>query len=157
MGRAVRKVPANWAHPKDEHGSYIPLFDRFETALADWQEGNRQWEAGYMEDFRFFPEAPERRWKPKPDDPSYDLPYAEWAGPCPLKEDCMPDWPESERTHLQMYETTTEGTPISPVMVSAEQLALWLADNNASVFAGITAAYETWLEAILDQVNAPEE
>lgn len=59
--------------------------------------------------------------------------------------DVMPDWPESERTHYQMYEDTTEGTPISPVMESPEALARWLADNNASAFAGMTASYEAWL------------
>ena len=57
----------------------------------------------------------------------------------------MPDWPESERTHLQMYESTSEGTPISPVMETPEQLARWLADTGASAFAGMTATYEQWL------------
>ena len=41
-----------------------------------------------------------------------------------------PDWPDSERTHWQMYEQTSEGTPISPVMESPEALARWLVDNN---------------------------
>lgn len=60
----------------------------------------------------------------------------------------MPDWPESERTHLQMYEDTTEGTPISPVMKTAEELARWLADNNASSFGDHTATYDQWLTMI---------
>ena len=57
----------------------------------------------------------------------------------------MPDWPETERTHYQMYETTTEGTPISPVMSSPEELARWLVDNEADAFAGQPASYEAWL------------
>lgn len=58
----------------------------------------------------------------------------------------MPQWPDSERTHYQMYECTTEGTPISPVMESPEALARWLADNQASA-CGVnqTATYEQWL------------
>lgn len=58
----------------------------------------------------------------------------EWCGPRPVPEDYMPDWQEEERTHLQMYESTTEGTPISPIMATKEELARWLADTNASAF-----------------------
>jgi len=60
----------------------------------------------------------------------------------------MPEWPESERTHIQMYETCSEGTPISPVMDDPEKLAHWLADNGASAFGGMTATYEQWLATI---------
>lgn len=62
--------------------------------------------------------------------------------------DVMPDWPEAERTHLQMYETCSEGTPISPVCATAEELARWLADNGASAFGNRTATYEQWLATI---------
>jgi len=47
-----------------------------------------------------------------------------------------------------MYETCTEGTPISPVMDSLETLARWLADNGASAFGEMTATYEQWLKII---------
>lgn len=57
----------------------------------------------------------------------------------------MPHWREEERTHYQMYETTTEGTPISPVMKSPEALAKWLVDNKVSAYAGMTASYDAWL------------
>jgi hypothetical protein len=60
----------------------------------------------------------------------------------------MPQWPEEERTHWQMYEDTSEGTPISPVMESPEALARWLVDNGASAFADQTASYEAWLATI---------
>ena len=60
----------------------------------------------------------------------------------------MPLFEEGEATHLQMYQTTSEGTPISPVMESAEELAHWLADNKASSFAGYTTTYECWLSLI---------
>jgi hypothetical protein len=162
MGREIRKVPADWQHPKNEHGNYIPLFDGFNESLKDWDEGARQWDAGYMEDFRFFPESNDRHWKPKPDEPEYQISYAEWAGPRPRKEEYMPDWPEEERTHIQMYENTTEGTPISPVMSCPRELARWLADNNASAFGSMTASYDDWLAMIENQgfsvsmVSTPE-
>ena len=63
--------------------------------------------------------------------------------------DVMPDFKPEEKTHYQMYETCTEGTPISPVFESPQKLARWLADNNASSFASHTATYEQWLRLIL--------
>lgn len=60
----------------------------------------------------------------------------------------MPSWPESERTHFQMYETTSEGTPISPALPTGEELARWLADHGASAFGTMTATYEQWLAVI---------
>jgi hypothetical protein len=74
--------------------------------------------------------------------------FDDWDGSRPLPEDYMPNWPEAERTHYQMYESTTEGTPISPVYETPEQLARWLADNKASAFAGMSASYEQWLGMI---------
>ncbi len=48
----------------------------------------------------------------------------------------------------QMWETTSEGSPISPVCESPEALAQWLADNRASTFGNMTATYEQWLKMI---------
>lgn len=60
----------------------------------------------------------------------------------------MPDWPDEERTHYQMYESTSEGTPISPPCASEEELADWLVANGASAFADQTASREAWLRTI---------
>ena len=59
------------------------------------------------------------------------------------------------RTHYQMYETTSEGTPISPVMETPEALARWLADNGASAFGKMTATYAQWLNMITGDGCAP--
>lgn len=108
MGREVRRVPANWEHPKNENGNYIPMFGRsFAQEVADWDEAAAKWEQGLKSDWQ-------GGWKPKDADETF--PYSEWAGDRPVESDYMPDWPESERTHYQMYEDTSEGTPISPVM-----------------------------------------
>jgi hypothetical protein len=48
----------------------------------------------------------------------------------------------------QMWETTSEGSPISPVFATPEELARWLADNSASTFGSDTAPYEVWLKMI---------
>lgn len=148
MGRKVRRVPADWQHPKDESGNYIPLLGySFSKKLAEWDEGKRQWDAGFRAKTVWHDGGGYRdEWVPK--DANHDYPYSGWAGDRPEEADYMPDWPESERTHLQMYEDTSEGTPISPVMKEPEELARWLADNNASAFGGMTATYEQWLGTI---------
>ena len=60
----------------------------------------------------------------------------------------MPQWKDEERTHWQMYEDTSEGTPISPVFDCPKKLARWLADTGASAFADRTATYDQWLATV---------
>jgi len=62
----------------------------------------------------------------------------------------MPDWTESERTHLMMYENTSEGTPMSTAFATPEELAQWLAENNVRALGGQTASYEGWLRVARD-------
>lgn len=90
--------------------------------------------------------------------PLLDIPFEEcvelWRKegdanePMPKRENSMPTWDKSECTHLQMYETCSEGTPISPVMDTPENLARWLSDNKASACGSMTATYEEWLAMI---------
>lgn len=132
MGREVRKVPENWQHPKREDGSYIALFDgSYDDAVNDWDERCSAWNRG---DFPEYADEEDRC-----------MSYAEWAGERPRPEKYMPAFLDSECTHYMMYETTTEGTPISPAFATAEELAKWLADTGASAFGYQTANYEQWL------------
>lgn len=48
----------------------------------------------------------------------------------------------------QMWETTSEGSPISPVFQTPEDLAKWLAESGASAFGDMTATYDQWLGMI---------
>ena len=48
----------------------------------------------------------------------------------------------------QMYETCTEGTPISPVCATAEECARYCAEHEVSAFGDMTASYEWWLGVI---------
>ena len=48
----------------------------------------------------------------------------------------------------QMWEDTSEGSPISPAFETPEKLAQWLTDNNASSFGSDTATYGQWLAMI---------
>jgi len=118
MGREVRRVPKGWKHPM-ENGKYKPLLGRsYSDEAADFLSmANKQ---GLQEAVDYYGRAPD-------------------------VNDYMPEWPESERTHLMMYEDTSEGTPISPAFETPEELARWLADNGASAFGSMTASYEEWL------------
>lgn len=121
MGRELRRVPKDWKHPK-ENGKYQPL-----------------WGGLYSKELVAF----EALQKEKGLQEALDN-----HGKAPNKDEYMPEWPENEKTHIQMYEDTSEGTPISPVMDAPEALAQWLVDNKASAFADETATYDQWLSTI---------
>ena len=55
----------------------------------------------------------------------------------------------------QLWSTTTEGTPMSPVFETPEKLAQWLVDTKASTFGTDTATYEEWLRFINRPSGAP--
>jgi len=121
MGREVRRVPANWQHPKDEMtGRYKPLFDGFRYADAAKEFMDKVNAEGLQA-------------------------AIDWCGQAPDQNDYMPNWTEREMTHYMMYEDTSEGTPISPAFSTPEELARWLTDTGASAFGGMTADYEHWL------------
>ncbi len=134
MGREVRKVPKDWKHPEGESLLEGP----WEKEAEKWDEEKVQWDKGFRLSY-----IAEKTWVPK--DADENMPFEEWSGERPVKKDYMPTWKETEKTHLQMYETCSEGSPISPVMKTPEELAHWLVMNEASSFASQTATYDAWL------------
>lgn len=139
MGREVRRVPKDWQHPKNEDGHYVPLFGSgFAVRDAEWQEGYEKWQQGLVRDYAT------NGWKPKPAEYG-SARFSDYDGDRPNPDDYMPKWPAEQATHLMMYETCSEGTPISPAFETPEELARWLADNNASAFGRMGATYEQWL------------
>lgn len=125
MGREIRRVPPNWQHPKKEQlrlvngrygyvEDYQPLYKRdFAEAMEEWYSEWKKWEAGERD-----PDAPAsmryHEWDCGPPDPDY---YQHGIKP----EDC---------TWFQVYETVSEGTPVSPPFETAEELAQYLAVNG---------------------------
>lgn len=142
MSREVRKVPANWQHPIIEvpnwhtgcmQKRFQPMHDRpFACEMREWFAGWEAWERGERPEYAS--EAARR------------MAYWEWAGPPPDPAYYRPDWQDAERTHLMMYETVSEGTPLSPSFETPDQLAHWLTDNNANFYAGTPGTFEQWLE-----------
>jgi len=145
MGREVRRVPANWNHPTDGTYSngevrYRSLFaGPYSEAAAQWDKENEAWLRGMTIDFFTGEEQPKSAAALQ-----YDS-FSDWDCERPNVDNYMPEWQDAEKTHYMMYETTSEGSPISPAFETPEQLAQWLADNEASAFGNMTADYDHWL------------
>ena len=153
MGRQLRKVPANWEHPKDSEGEYKPLYDgSFKKRLSEWEEGKKQWDNGFRENF----DKPDE-WQPREKD-ELEMTYEDWSGEIPKEELYMPEWSDEEKTHIQLYENTSEGTPLSPIFKpnELEKLCEW-ASENTTTFGDFTASKEEWMKMLIDNnVHAKE-
>lgn len=118
MGREIRRVPANWEHPKDEAGHYKPLYDRdYETAARKWLDACIAWDNGTHEDLERHPEYKQEYpffwlWDGNPPDPDTHRPKFESA-----------EW-------YQIYETVSEGTPVTPPFASKEELVEYLVEHG---------------------------
>jgi hypothetical protein len=168
MGREIRRVPADWQHPQlpprpmSEHQRFArehvlrlglltseevepevryksQLEGPIEDAIADWEaekvEQKALWDqrkCEYVDDDIY-------------DKSTFEEYFDENYGEAPDQDLYMPSWTEEQKTHLMMYQNTSEGTPISPAFETPEELARWLADNNASAFGSDGATYEQWL------------
>lgn len=135
MGREVRRIPKDWKHPVDAKGNFIPLHSNFSKSLASWKKDKENWDNDQLEPY-------EKKAKDK------GKSFEEYYGAAPEQRRYMPEWPVEQCTHYMMYETCTEGSPISPACETPEELAHWLADNRASSFGHMTATYEAWLSMI---------
>jgi hypothetical protein len=131
MGREIRRVPPDWKHPTRNNGSGLqPLFDKaYEPAAKEWAEACALWERGEHPDQLLYPDQSVscKHWW-------------EWDGNPPDKEYCRPDWPAETITAYQVYETVSEGTPVSPVFATEEEMITWLAEVGAGMGIGGTPA-----------------
>lgn len=98
MGREIRRVPPNWQHPKRSSGAFSPMYDR------NYEEEAQEWIQGFNS---FVP------------DELYDY-YWEYNSP-PDKDYCVP-YTKEEATWYQVYETVSEGTPVTPPFETEEEL-----------------------------------
>ena len=150
-----------------------PLSDDYPAALERWEQEGRDLDDRTGFDWRFGVEYHLTGFKGSADteptihpfyaDDDPEIPItvtdedhlhqmltANREGGAPNPDDYMPSFAGHDPDTLGwcMYETVSEGTPISPVLPSPEALARWLADNDASAFADYTATYEQWLAMI---------
>lgn len=124
MGREIRMVPANWEHPQAQQDDwrhtrgYQPMHDRqFNEPFAEWLSDFDRVRAGEMTAF-------ERE--------CYPSGLADW-----LSEDGHPPdpayyrpWSDDEATWFQVWETVSEGTPVSPPFATSAELVDYLAAHG---------------------------
>jgi hypothetical protein len=131
MGREIRMVPANWEHPRrscphsplqggcDEARAhdgecYQPMFDEdFDAALKEWLDGYNLWKKGEYEDQQSY-DADTQYWdlEGAPPDPAFY--HHGWTSV---------EW-------VQMYETVSEGTPVTPPFSTKEELVDYLVEHG---------------------------
>lgn len=123
MGREIRRVPPDWEHPKHErcpHGTvcrpvcYRPLYDEdYDSAAEKWMGEFDKWRAGDRDSYcteKFF-------W--------------DWDGGPPSKDSYRERaWSEAEATHYQVYETVSEGTPVTPHFATKAELVDYLVKHG---------------------------
>jgi hypothetical protein len=123
MSTEVRRVPADWEHPKNEDGSFKPLYDiDYETALSEWLENHNLWLEGKHPHQLEYPEDTE--------DFKH---YADYGGDPPDEDLYRPKWSDDQRTHYQLYETISEGKPVSPVFSTLEELERYVEDHDSAL------------------------
>lgn len=127
MGREVRRVPLDWQHPRiatsgkyewQRPGRCRPVFmaRTYREAKVEWDSNNSAWIDGTHEDLVDGTTN-------KGENPS----YSDWNGGPPDPEYYRQrEWAAEEATAYQVYETVSEGTPVSPVLPTREALIAWL-------------------------------
>ena len=117
MGREIRRVPPHWNHPGEGLGRPQPMYDKdYQTAGEEWVEEFIKWHV--KKEYPCYAKESSKR-----------LFYWDWESPPPQKELYRP-WKNSEATWFQLWETVTEGTPVSPPFETLEELAQYLAANG---------------------------
>lgn len=124
--REVRRVPLNWEHPKDERDNFMPLddFSHFSEDLLD------EYNEDMGENEKYTREQ-----------------ILGWH---------MPDFSDipEEQMGICAYESTTEGTPISPVFPNTPEGRFQLAKyctENCTVFASQKTGIEAWAGILFGQ------
>lgn len=104
MGREIRRVPKNWKL----------MFDQdYEEACKEWWESACEYHSLPLEERKDYP------W------------YWDYSGEPPDINYYHPKWTE-DPTCYQMYETVSEGTPVSPVFETLDELEDWLIKQGYS-------------------------
>lgn len=115
MSRSIRRVPGDWKHPTMPNGKFQPMFDIFYSdAVDDWNYNNELWSKGEHPDQIQFESVKEYT--------SYDQ-YHSYPDPSFYIQGNKDTF---KRTHYQVYETVSEGTPKSPVFETEGQVKEWL-------------------------------
>lgn len=117
MGREIRKVAAGWWPPMErvERRTGFGLIESVLTPIPQFDRSLREAQEAWDAEAAAF----------VPNDECST--YAEWDGERPDDPRYYrPDWTDEERTHVQLYETVSEGTPLTPAFATPAELVTYL-------------------------------
>ena len=136
MGREIRRVPPNWKHPREDvlgyskagwgfTEKYIPMRNAsVEDAWEEWREYWQEWlDGGHDEVIKKYGASDYPKNEPYRS-------FCEWHGLPPDPKSYRPSWTEHEATWYQVYETVSEGTPVSPPFATQAALVDYLVENG---------------------------
>jgi len=147
MGREIRRVPKGWDHPSEammpwqldngyhryhepgEFGygrKFQPMYDEdITTKSNEWIAGLNRWMSGQHETQL---KHPGEDWT----QPTYAN-FVEWEGRSPDPDYYRAEaWTPEQATCYQIYETVSEGTPVSPVFETLSEMEQWLIGQGYS-------------------------
>lgn len=136
MGREIRRVPPNWNHPKEHRAGreeFKTMYDeRYVDAAREWKEGFAKWESGLRPEYQSNGDG--YKWVPKEEWSSNDIydsdmDWWEYKGTPGDRDDYRP-WSDEEATWFQVWETVSEGTPVTPPFATKEELVDYLTANG---------------------------
>lgn len=122
MGREIRHVPPDWQHPVNEAGRYQPLFNKtYWMAIKD-QLLELGWYLKHPQSIR--------EWFDFPDKAYYRPRF-------------------KDASAYQIYETVSEGTPVSPVFTNKADLKGWLLEQGYSDYAADQFIKSEWVPSMV--------
>ena len=120
MGREIRRVPAHWDHPMTWDGKLQPMLDSsYIDAINDWISAHNAWEDGTHPTLVAYPDYKAKFHH-----------FANYSGNPPSIEYYRPNWKPDEMTWFQVYETVSEGTPVTPPFETRDELVEYLVQNG---------------------------
>ena len=126
MGREIRKVPPNYVHPQKYHDYSgemrdVAMFDKtFEQACAEWDAEWAAWQSG---------KRPSYYKKVDGDDTTVAF-FSDYHGLRPNDPSDYRPWSDAEATWYQVWQTVSEGSPVSPPFATQDELIDYLAEHG---------------------------
>lgn len=120
MGREIRRVPLEWEHPQNGRGHYQPMYDRtlrerFEEIDVDREKWVKQYGSLVTKN-----------------DTGLNF-YEFWNDDLGVSPSCYrPEFPEGATLGYCVYETISEGTPISPIFETLQEIQAWVIEQGYS-------------------------
>ena len=136
MGRELRRVPMDFKYPLD-YTWYGYFIDHISTCMVEQDEEEERCE--HCKACAKIKGVPLTEYGC----PDWDAYLAEPIAK--LKELLAP--PQGEG--YQLWETTSEGSPVSPVFATLDELCEWC-EPNATIFADIHASKDSWKQLLTE-------